>query len=147
MSAIRTDPMLFSLPPWISNLRPPPWRLKHPRQRTCEHPHGLYFPALLSLTIKSKPISRSCGSFISMKVLITDFGHHIGITMQDVLNRGCQLRLFVENEERELQTQDNRNWTPAQRPYAFTSPLHTLTKGCECVETSLRYLICAPRSI
>ena len=28
----------------------------------------------------------------------------------------------------------------------FTFPLHTLTKGCECVEMSLRYLICAPRS-
>ena len=42
--------------------------------------------------------------------------------MQDVLNRGCQLRLFVENEERELQTQDNRNWTPVQRPYALYFP-------------------------
>ncbi len=27
------------------------------------------------------------------------------------------LRLFIENAELELQTQDNRTWTPAERPY------------------------------
>ena len=31
------------------------------------------------------------------------------------------LRLFIENAELELQTHDNRTWTPVQRPYVPSS--------------------------
>ena len=58
---------------------------------------------------QSKPVSRSCGTSL--------FGQHIEIKLQSVLNREYTLRLFVGNEETELHTQDNRVWTPAQRPY------------------------------
>jgi len=44
--------------------------------------------------------------------------------------------LFVENEEQELQTTDNRVWTPARRPYVIHSPLRTLTEGSACRELS-----------
>ena len=47
----------------------------------------------------------------------TDPGEHSDITLQNALNREYTLRLFVENEEIELQTQDYRSWSPVQRPY------------------------------
>jgi len=53
----------------------------------------------------------------------TDFGQHIEITLQTGLNREYTLRLFVENEEIGLHTQDNRTWTPAQRPYVPCFPV------------------------
>ena len=46
-----------------------------------------------------------------------DFGQHTEIALQGAPNRDHTLRLFIENEELELQTQDNQTWTPAQRPY------------------------------
>jgi len=46
-----------------------------------------------------------------------DFGQHADITLQDTLHRDYVLRLFIDNQELGLQTQDNRAWTPAQRPY------------------------------
>ena len=50
-------------------------------------------------------------------VYATDLAQHIEITLQDDLNREFTLRLFVENQERELETKDNRIWTPTQRAY------------------------------
>jgi hypothetical protein len=61
--------------------------------------------------------------FTSIEVYTTDFGQHTEITFQDILNRECSLRLFVENQEMELQTKDNRVWTPTQRPYVPYFPI------------------------
>ena len=47
----------------------------------------------------------------------TDLGKHTEITFQDDLNRECTLRLFIENQEKELETKDNRTWTPTQHAY------------------------------
>ena len=47
-----------------------------------------------------------------------DLGHHPEIILQNVPDREYTLRLFVENEETELQKTANRSWTPAQRQYA-----------------------------
>jgi len=44
---------------------------------------------------------------------IADFRQHTEFTLQGVLNRTYTLRLFIENAEVKLQTQDNRTWTPA----------------------------------
>jgi hypothetical protein len=41
----------------------------------------------------------------------------IEITLQGVLNRDYTLRLFIEDEVLELQTQHNHTWILAQRPY------------------------------
>jgi hypothetical protein len=62
----------------------------------------------------------------------TDFEHQIEITLQNVLHREYTLRLFVENEERELLTIDHRTWTPTQRPYV--PYFHTrYTQGRLCI--------------
>jgi len=56
-----------------------------------------------------------------------DVGQHTEITLQDVLNRDYTLRLFLENEALEMETQDDRTWTPAKRPYVpCFSATHTL---------------------
>ena len=47
-----------------------------------------------------------------------DLDHYTEIILQDVPNREYMLRLFVENEEIELQKTSNRSWTPAERQYA-----------------------------
>ena len=47
----------------------------------------------------------------------TDLGQHIEITFQDDLSRECTLRLFIESQEKEVDTKDNRTWTPTQRTY------------------------------
>ena len=49
-----------------------------------------------------------------------DLAHHTEITLQDVPNREYALRLFIENQERELQKTGNRSWTPAERQYAIS---------------------------
>ena len=70
--------------------------------------------------------------FTSIFVQTPDFGQHTEITLQGVLNRDYTLGLFIENEELNLQTQDNRTWTPAQRLYVpcfFT----THTSRCQCM--------------
>ena len=55
--------------------------------------------------------------FKSFQVYTADFGQKSDIKLQEALNREYTLKLFVENEERELQTRANRTWTPIQRPY------------------------------
>jgi len=47
-----------------------------------------------------------------------DLAHHTEISLQGVPNREYTLRLFVEDEEIELQTIGNQTWTPVQRQYA-----------------------------
>ena len=44
------------------------------------------------------------------------------ITLQGVLNLDYTLRVFIENEELEMQTQDNQIWTLAQRPCVCRFP-------------------------
>jgi len=55
--------------------------------------------------------------FTLIDVYATDLAQHIEITLQDDLNREFTLRLFVENQERDLETKDNQIWTPTQRAY------------------------------
>ena len=62
----------------------------------------------------------------------TDFEHQIEITLQNALHREYTLRLFMENEEKELLTGDYRTWTPAQRPYVACSPTR-YTNGSICI--------------
>jgi hypothetical protein len=85
--------------------------------------------------------------FASVLVYLPDFEQHTDITLQDTLHRDYTLRLFIENQELGLQTQDNRTWTPAQRPYVpYIFPLHILTDSYSCVEVFLRHPRCALRS-
>ena len=44
---------------------------------------------------------------------------HTEINLQDVPNREYMLKLFVKNEEIELQRTGDRSWTPAERQYVF----------------------------
>ena len=57
--------------------------------------------------------------FLSICRYTADLGHHTDITLRDVPNREYSLKLFVENEEREVQKTGNRSWTPAKRQYAL----------------------------
>ena len=61
--------------------------------------------------------------FISIEVHTTHLAQHPDITLQNIPNPEYTLRLFLENEERELHTQDNRTWTPSQRPYVPCFPI------------------------
>jgi len=61
--------------------------------------------------------------FTSISVLSTDFGHHTEITLQNTLYREYTLKLFIENEEIKIQTNDNQTWTPVQRPYMPSFPI------------------------
>ena len=77
---------------------------------------------------------RRCTSIFAY---IANFRQHTGITVQGVLNRYYKLRLFIDDEELKLRTQDNRTLTPEQRPYVPYFPLFTLNDGRECVEVFL----------
>ena len=75
---------------------------------------------------KPKPLPGECGASLQIWSIPADFGQLTEITLQGVLHQNYTLRLFIENEELELQTQDNRTWTPAQRPYVqCLSTAHT----------------------
>ena len=60
--------------------------------------------------------------FALVLVHVTDFGRHTDITLQGTLRRDYVLRLFIENEELELQRQDNQTWTPTERLYVSCFP-------------------------
>lgn len=60
------------------------------------------------------------------------FGYLIEITLQGVPHRQYTLRLFVENEERELLKNDNYTWRPLQRQYVLYFP-HTYTHQWLCM--------------
>jgi len=73
-----------------------------------------------------KPRSRQCGASLQFWSIPADFGQHADIALQDTLHQDYALRLFIDNQELGLQTQDNRTWTPAQRPYVpHFSTTHT----------------------
>jgi hypothetical protein len=64
--------------------------------------------------------------FTPIHVLAADFGQRPEIRLQEVPNREYSLRLFVDNVEKELQEENNRAWTPAQRLYDLSFPsMHT----------------------
>ena len=71
---------------------------------------------------QSKPLPRQCGSSLQFWSTPLTSGQHADITLQGILHLDYVLRLFIENEELELQTQDNRTWTPVQRPYVLCLP-------------------------
>jgi len=48
-----------------------------------------------------------------------DLGQHTDITLQEIPKHRLTLRLFVENEERDLQTEDNLTWALVQRVYVI----------------------------
>jgi len=74
----------------------------------------------------SKPGFRQCGASLQLWSIPADFGQYADITLQDTLHRDHVLRLFIDNRELGLQTQDNRTWTPAQPPYVpYFSTTHT----------------------
>ena len=56
--------------------------------------------------------------FTSIQVHIAHFGHNTEISLQDTPRLKYTLKLFVGNEEKDLQKEDDLTWTPAQRPYA-----------------------------
>jgi hypothetical protein len=57
--------------------------------------------------------------FTPIHVIAPDFGKHTEIRLEEVPNREYSLRLFVDNVEKELQEENNRTWTPAQRLYVL----------------------------
>ena len=64
--------------------------------------------------------------FASILVQTADFRNHADIALLGILNQDYTLRLVIENDELELQTQDNQTWTPSQRPYVpYTSTTET----------------------
>ena len=56
--------------------------------------------------------------FTSILIHTANLSHHSEIALQDVPRLKYALRLFVDNEEREMQRINNRTWAPAQRLYA-----------------------------
>ena len=46
-----------------------------------------------------------------------DFGKHTEITLPDIPKYTLTLRLFVGNEESEVQRKPNQTWAPVQRLY------------------------------
>ena len=82
---------------------------------------------------QSKPLPRELRRFASVLVHAADFVQHADITLQGILHRNYVLRLFVENEELGLQTQDNRTWIPARRQYVPYFPTtYTYRWLCMC---------------
>jgi len=74
----------------------------------------------------SKPRFRQSGASLQFRSIPADFGQYADITLQGILHRDYALRLFIDNQELGLQTQDNRTWTPAQPPYVPYFPItHT----------------------
>ena len=58
------------------------------------------------------------GRFTSISVHAADLRHHTGIILQVVPKMKYMLRLFVDDQERELQKINNQTWEPAQPLYA-----------------------------
>jgi hypothetical protein len=66
---------------------------------------------------EAKPASRPLRRYTSFYVLTAHIHQHTEITLQDIPNQEYTLRLFVENVERELQSQGSHTWTPVPRQY------------------------------
>jgi len=56
-------------------------------------------------------------------------GKHTEVTLQDIPKHRLTLRLFAENEERELQRNDNQTWALVAPPYVtfFAHCVQSLT--------------------
>jgi len=81
----------------------------------------------------SKPRSRQCGASLQVWPIPADFGKYTDIILQDTLHPDHMLRLFIDNQELGLQTEDNRTWTPAQPPYVPYFPTtHAHRWLCMC---------------
>ena len=93
-------------------------RLVQRRARSCEHSRLSYI--IIVAHRKSKPLPRSYGVPLHFGVIPADLAYLTEITLRDIPNRDYSLRLFVENEEIELQKTANRSWTPAKRQYALS---------------------------
>jgi len=92
-------------------------------------PHGVVMVA----DDQSKPRSRQCDASLQFWSIPADFGQNADITLQDTLHRDYALRLFIDNQELGLQTEDNRTWTPVQPPYVPYFPTtHTHQWLCIC---------------
>jgi len=52
-----------------------------------------------------------------IEVHTTHYTQHTEITLQDIPKLKYTLKLFIGNDKRKLQREDNWTWTPAQRPY------------------------------
>ena len=76
--------------------------------------------------------------FISVQVHTADFEYQTDITLKDVPRFKYKLWLFIGNEERELQREDNRTWTPVQRQYVLRFvTVCTIQRLCVCRGVSL----------
>ena len=85
------------------------------RKRSCEHPRWL------APQIPNHPPSLYLDRmrrFTSIPVHTADRSHHTEITLQVVPKTKYELRLLVDDEERELQIINNRTWEPAKPMYA-----------------------------
>ena len=91
------------------------WRPQKERKRTCEHPFHL--ARQMTDDPPSLYLDRT-RRFASILAHTADFRHHAGITLQAVPKMKYALRLFVDNEERELERINNWTWEPAQPLYA-----------------------------
>jgi hypothetical protein len=67
---------------------------------------------------ESKPVPRSCGCSLQFTSLLI-WGQRTEIKLKEVPNREYSLHLFVDNVRKELQEENNRTWTPAQRLYVL----------------------------
>ena len=74
---------------------------------------------------------------------ITDFEQHTGIQLKHDVNFEFKLKLFIDNVETALETQDNRTWTPVQRLYVPYCTTHANDGSCVFVGMFLRCPICA----
>ena len=61
--------------------------------------------------------------FTSVQAHTTDHCQHTEITLQEIPKVKSSLRLFVENQERELQKESNRTWGLAQHLYVSFLPI------------------------
>ena len=73
------------------------------------------WPGILADNAPSLYLNRAALRFNSGQT--ADFGQHTEITLQDIPKYRLTLRLFVENEEKELQTEDSLTWALVQRAY------------------------------
>ena len=114
-SAITRPPVTTLLLPDHPTPQVNKWRLYDPRKRTCRHTRWLarqiadYAPSLyLDRTRR----------FTSLPAHTADLSRYTEITLQVVPKTKYELRLLVENEERELERINNRTWEPAKPLYA-----------------------------
>jgi len=73
------------------------------------------WPGVLADNTPSLYLNRTALHFNSVHT--ADFRQHTEITLQDIPKHRITPRLFVGNEESELQRKDNQTWALVQRAY------------------------------